>query len=66
MTEQSLAVLFRDSAEEIKHHRAELVSIIPEVDELCAGLDDLTEFLENQSRALSAEDKKKEGHAMWD
>lgn len=53
MIEQNLAVMFKDFAEEIKRHRTELVSIVPEVDGLCAGLDDLTEFLENQSRVLS-------------
>lgn len=67
MIEQNLAALFRDSAEVIKCHRAELVSRVPEVEELCAGLDELTEFLEEQSHALSAIDRERKGeHTMWD
>lgn len=53
MIEQNLAALFADLAKEIKWHRTELVAIVPEVDELCGGIDELTEFLEHQSHVLS-------------
>lgn len=53
MTEQILAAMFKDSAERIKHYRAELGALDPEVDERCKGLDELVEYLESQSRTLT-------------
>ena len=53
MIEKNLAAMFKDSAEKIKHYRAELSALDPEVDEHCKGLDELVEYLESQSRALT-------------
>lgn len=47
MTEQDLATSFKKYAEKLKRHRAELVSLVPEVADQCAALDELAEYLEN-------------------
>lgn len=52
MMEQNLAILFKDFAKEIKHHREELAASVPEADGLCGGLDELIRFLEEQSQTL--------------
>lgn len=56
MMEQNLAILFKDFADEIKRHRKALTAKAPEADALCGGLDELTRFLEDQSRSLLAPD----------
>ena len=45
--------MFKDFAEKIKHYRAELGALNPEVDERCKALDELVEYLESQTRALT-------------
>lgn len=56
MTEQALAALFKEHAEKLRRHRAELVSLVPEVDELCGPLDELSEYLENWPDRLNEQD----------
>ncbi len=53
MTEQSLAVMFKGFAKEIKDYRTELGTLSPEVDERCKALDELVEGLERQAHVLT-------------
>lgn len=54
MMEQNLAILFKDFADEIEYHRRALAASVPEADALCGGVDELTQFLREQSRKLQA------------
>lgn len=55
MIEQRLAALFREFADEIRYHRVALADRVPKAETLCGGIDELTSFLERQSRTLLSE-----------